>query len=90
MRNNYQTADPVRLGEQEIEEVSEIIYSQGDKRWKHRGWNQDNDQQGKGGICGSEEHLEDEKDQHENKDTHFQEQRTDPLPLPLCGYGPGL
>ena len=44
---------------------------------KHRGWNQDKDQQGKGSICGSEEHLEDEKDQQETKDTHFQEQRTE-------------
>ena len=46
-----------------------------DKIWKHRGWNQDKDLQGKVSICGSEEHLEDENDQQENKDTHFQEER---------------
>ena len=28
----------------------------------------------RGSFCGSEEHLEDENDQQENKDTHFQEQ----------------
>ena len=28
-------------------------------------------------VCGSEEHLEDENDQQENKDMHFQEQRTE-------------
>ena len=31
----------------------------------------------RGAFCGSEDHLEDENDQQENKDTHFQEQRTD-------------
>ena len=43
----------------------------------HRSNESNEDQQGKGSICGSEEHLEDENDQQENKDTHFQEQRTE-------------
>ena len=64
MRNNGQTADPVRLGEQDIEGVTEFTYM-GARLTK------DKDQQGNGSICGSEEHLEDENDQLENKDTHF-------------------
>ena len=55
--------------------LSPIILS--DKRWKHRGLNQNKDQEGKGSICGSEEHLEDENDQQENKEIHFQEQCTE-------------
>ena len=78
MRNNCQTADPVKLGEQDIEDVTEFTYlvakvtTLGTQRLKSR---QGSTRQGS--ICGSEEHLEDENDQQENKDTHFQEQRTE-------------
>ncbi len=61
--------------------------SESDKIWKHRGWNQDKDLQGKVSICGSEEHLEDENDQQENKDTHFQEQRTKRTTIMLQSLG---
>ena len=39
------------------------------------------DQQSNGSFCGTEEHLEDENDQQENKDTHFEEQRTEHILL---------
>ena len=55
--------------------------SQIDKRWKHTGWNQDKDQQGKWSICGSDEHLEHENNQQEIKDTYFQGQHTKRIAL---------
>ena len=74
MRNNCQTADPVKLGEQDIEDVTEFTYLEAKvtKDGNTEAVKQNKDQQGKGSICGSEEHLEDENDQQENKDTHFQ------------------
>ena len=79
MRNNCQTADPVKLGEQDIEDVTEFTYLEAKvtKDGNTEAVKQNKDQQGKGSICSSEEHLEDENDQQENKDTHFQEQLTE-------------
>ena len=71
MRNNCQTADPIRIGEQYIEEVSYFTLLDAKVRTDGNTEAEDKDQQGKGSICGSEEHLEDENDQQESKDTHF-------------------
>ena len=78
-KQHCQTADPVKLGEQDIEDVTEFTYL-GAKVTKDGNTESEiktRISKAKWSICGSEEHLEDENDQQENKDTHFQEQHTE-------------
>ncbi len=83
MRNNCRTADTVRLGKQDIEYVTEFIYL---------GAKVTNDgnteveiktriNKAREALAALEEHLEEEKNRQENKDTHFQEQRTEPTAI---------
>ena len=54
--------------------IFNIHGNQSDALWKHRGWNQDNDLEGKWSICGSEQHLEDETNLQDNEGTNCHKQ----------------